>query len=493
VKGDRAVMPRYRGLRKEARPCLEPRLPRGRAGSLMRTLQRLSIAGALALGATLLSPLGCGDEQRPEGIGPNLLLITLDTVRADFLEPYGYPERSSPQLEVFADEAVVFEQAFSTSPRTSPSHASILTSRHPSEHGVLFNGIDLPSEIGGSCVTLAEHLRRAGFFTGGIVSASAVGERYGFDRGFDTFEHERTRRKSQKPDAGGGADYVTETARTWLKKHRGRRFFLWVHYYEAHMPYNSEPRFCRELGLTDCRVVTFEKAVDGSLSLEEIRKAYRAEIFELDFHVGDLLHALTELGLDRDTVVAIVADHGEYLGEHQRFGHDLLYDEVLHVPMMVRAPGLPPSRRSELVSTIDLVPSLLPLLGVAPLPGARGGDVISGGGGRPQPAFVFAEWRNHLPFLGERAVRPRDVLMSTRSASSKLIADLVFPDRSAAYDLDSDPGETVDLLAAKAAVPHDLLRAFREHLESLPEGVDAVGSVTLDDETLAELEALGYL
>ncbi len=458
----------------------------------MMTLRKLSIAGALALGSMLLPPLGCGGGPRPEGIGPNLVLITLDTVRADVLEPYGFPDRSSPNLQAFADEAVVFEEAFSTSPRTSPSHASILTSRHPSEHGVLFNGIDLPSEIDGSCVTLAEHLRRAGFFTGGIVSASAVGERYGFDRGFDTFEHERTRRKSQKPDAGGGADYVTETARAWLRKHRGRRFFLWVHYYEAHMPYHSEPRFCRELGLTDCKPVTFEMAVDGSLSLDEIRQAYRAEIFELDFHVGRLLGALEELGLDGDTVVAIVADHGEYLGEHGRFGHDLLYDEVLHVPLMVRAPGLPPSRRSELVSTVDMAPSVLPLLGVAPLPGARGGDVISGIGGRPDAGFVFGEWRNHLPFLGERAVRPRDVLVSTRSPSSKLIGDLIFPDRSAAYDLDSDPGETVNLLAAKAEVPHDVLTAFREHLESLPDGVDAVGRVTLDDETLAELEALGY-
>lgn len=458
----------------------------------MKTLRRLSIAGTVALGSTLLPPLGCGDEHRPEGIGPNLVLITLDTVRADVLEPYGFPERSSPQLRAFADEAVVFEQAFSTSPRTSPSHASILTSRHPSEHGVLFNGIDLPSKIDKKCVTLAEHLRRAGFFTGGIVSASAVGERYGFDRGFDTFEHERTRRKSQKPDAGGGADYVTATARPWLKKHRGRRFFFWVHYYEAHLPYHSEPRFCRELGLTSCKVVTFDTAISGTLSLEEIRQAYRAEIFELDYHVGGVLRALEELGLDRDTVVAIVADHGEYLGEHGRFGHDLLYDEVLHVPLMVRAPGLAPSRRSELVSTVDLVPSLLPLLGVAPLPGARGVDVISGSGGRPDAGFVFAEWRNHLPFLGERAVQPQDVLVSTRSVSSKLIADLIFPGRSVAYDLERDPGETVDLLAAKVEVPHDLLMAFREHLESLPEGVDSVGRVTLDEQTLAELEALGY-
>ncbi|MEE4271457.1 MAG: sulfatase [Thermoanaerobaculales bacterium] len=453
---------------------------------------------------TLLS--SCGDPPHPPDGNHNLLLITLDTVRADILESYGFPEASSPNLARFAEESVVFEQAFATSPRTGPSHATLLTALHPAHHGVLFNGIDLPQELDAGAATLAEHLGRHGFFSGGIVSVSALGRRYGFHRGFDTFEHERTRRKDQRPEAGGGADCVNETAISWLKKHRGRRFFLWVHYYEAHAPYHCEPRTWEALGLEPQPPITMETMRAGDNSVEQIRTAYRAEVFELDHYVGRLLEVLEELDLDRGTLVAVVSDHGEFLGEHGMYGHQELYDEVLHVPMMIRQPLGSPGRRRDLVSTVDLAPTLIAMLGAPPLPGAQGRNLLDTSA-EPTDRFVVAEWRHHAPFLGERPPRPKDVQVGVRSSSAKLIYDLLFPERSEVYDLVDDAAEADNLVRrqespqgghtppwALSAVPEPgLAESLKRYLEGMPESALAVGDVSFDSDTVEMLEALGYL
>jgi len=448
----------------------------------------------------------CGGPPPPPEGNHNLLLITLDTVRTDFLEPYGFPESSSPNLARLAATSLVFEQAFATSPRTGPSHASILTSLHPAHHGVLFNGIDLPQDLDAGSVTLAEHLGRQGFYSGGIVSVSALGRSYGFHRGFDTFEHERTRRKDQRPEAGGGADCVSETAVAWLKKHRDRRFFLWVHYYEAHAPYNCEPRTWEALGVDPEPPVTMETLRAGEHSAEQIRTAYRAEIFELDHYVGRLLGALEELDLDPGTLVAVVSDHGEFLGEHGMYGHQELYDEVLHVPMMIRQPLGSPGRRRDLVSIVDLAPTLLAMLGTPPLPGAQGRNLsapVEPGDERN----IYAEWRHHAPYLDERKPRPKDVQVGVRSPSTKLIYDLLFPGHSEFYDLGVDSGEQINLIGGRAPSEADdiplpvlpalfesgLTESLEQYLEGMPYSARAVAGVSFGPETVEMLEALGYL
>jgi len=457
--------------------------------SQLRTLFGVAMAFALVL----LSAPACAPPPPPPEGNHNLLLVTLDTVRADFLEPYGFEGPSSPNLAAFAEGALLFEQAFATAPRTSPSHASILTGRHPAHHGVLFNGFDMPVEveIGADSVTLAEHLQRAGFFTGGIVSAGTLDERYGFQRGFDTFESEGTRKERQKPEVGGGADEVTDTALRWLKKHRGERFFLWVHYYEAHSPFHSPPEVWQAMGMEPGEIVTMESARSGEQSLESIRRSYQAEIFELDAQVGRLLDGMAELGLAGGTLVAMVSDHGEYLGEHGYFGHQELFDEMLHVPMIIRSPTLEPGRRPELVSTIDLAPTLLGLLGVPPLAGSQGVDLLDPG--RVLPEWVFAEWRNHAPWLGQREARPRDFIFSARSASSKMIYDLPFPERSYVFDLERDAGESENLFGAHEGAPPDPEPVLRRHLDGMPQGALSLGEMTLDPETLEMLKSLGYI
>lgn len=446
----------------------------------------LTVAPALVLGCAKPPPLPDGNH--------NLLLITLDTVRADYLEPYGYPRSSSPNLKAFADQALVFDRAYSTSPRTGPSHATMLTSRHPSSHGVLFNGIDLPGTIRSGSFTLAEHLRRQGFETGAVVSVSALDAASGFDRGFDDFTHERTRRDRHKPEAGGGAFFVTETARKWLRKHRRERFFLWVHYYEAHLPFHLEKRTCEALALDPCALVTFDSAMEGVHAIEDIHQAYRGEIHELDRHVGDLLSSLGDFGLAGNTVVAITADHGEYLGEHGQFGHQELFDEMLHVPLMIRAPDGEAGRRDDLISLVDLTPSLLALLDQPPLRGAEGHD-RGFRRSRPEaaPELVFAEWRNHAPFLGERPAQQRDILISAQSTHAKVIHDLLFPGASMAFDLRTDADEAHNRFGDHGAPWTMIEQGLDEHLRSLPKDAAAIKRLTLDPDTVEALEALGYL
>lgn len=451
------------------------------------------VPATIAAALLLLSAAACAPPPPPPAGNHNLLLVTLDTVRADFLEPYGFEGRSSPNLAAFAGGALLFEQAFATAPRTSPSHASILTGRHPGHHGVLFNGFDMPVEValGADSLTLAEHLRQAGFFTGGIVSAGTLDERYGFQQGFDTFESEGTRKERQKPEAGGGADEVTVTALRWLKKHRGERFFLWIHYYEAHSPFHSPPEVWEAMGMAPGEIVTMESARSGEQTLASIRRSYQAEIFELDAEVGRLLDGLDELGLDGGTLVAMVGDHGEYLGEHGYFGHQELYDEMLHVPMIIRSPTLEPGRRPELVSTIDLAPTLLGLLGVPPLPGGQGVDLLDPG--QSPPDVVFAEWRNHQPWLGQREARPRDLIFSARSSSAKVIYDRPFPEQSMAFDIERDAGEQVNLYGAGDPLRPDLEEVLRRHLDTMPAEALSFGEMTLDPKTAEMLRSLGYI
>ncbi len=463
------------------------------ASSGSRVRPTAAAVGALAVLAAAFFVFGCRPEPPLPAGHRNLLLITLDTVRADFLEPYGYPSPSSPVLAAFADRALVFERAYATAPRTGPSHASMLTARHPSSHGVLFNGVDLPGTLREGSVTLAEHLAHGGFVTGGVVSVSAVGAEHGFDRGFASFEHERTRRKRDKPEAGGGANHVTDTARRWLRRHHRERFFLWVHYYEAHLPFHPEDRTCRELGLDPCPLVTFDSAMAGAHDPQAIEDSYRGEIFELDRYVGELLAGLEEHGVAHNTVVAITADHGEYLGEHGQFGHQELFDEMLHVPLMIRAPELEPGRRDDLVSLVDLAPTLLGLLGEPPLRTAEGRDLLATATADADGTYVFAEWRHHAPFLGERTPVQRDIQISVQTKRAKLIRDILFPERSMAFDLEADPAESQDL-HGRDGEPWDALRqALDTHIRALPADVAAIERLTLDPETVEALQALGYL
>ena len=455
-------------------------------------LRRPHHAGWVA-GLVLLLSLavagGCGDQG--PGHNANLILITIDTLRADFLGCYGYPEPVSPNLDRLAAQAIVFERAYATAPFTGPSHASILTSRHPSEHGMIYNGHRARNlALGADCTTLAEHLQKAGFNTRALVSGGPLDARFGFGRGFEGFTLVP---QMDYADSGGDPAEVNRRAGNWLLdwKHTGSRdrFFLWVHYFVPHLPYLCPATARDSLGIPDS-VPVVDEGNAGLLPTEVVRQAYRGEVFTVDAFVGALVARLGELELDDDTIIAVVSDHGEYLQEHGQINHHGLYDEVLHVPMFITWRALKAAeRRPATASTLDLVPTLLEMLEVPALPGARGRSRR-----HPAPATpVFAEWRDfHL--LDADSTLPGQFQVSIQSGAGKLIRDVLFPEASECYDLATDPAEAKNLYGTEIPLPGELARDLDRHIaQDLPAGLAGVQDIHLDEESLRMLRSLGYV
>ncbi|MCB1182920.1 sulfatase [bacterium] len=449
------------------------------------------LALVLAL-AALVAPSGCDRPAAPAA--RHLVLITIDTLRADFLGCYGFPDAVSPRLDALAAEALVFEHAYATAPFTGPSHASILTGQDPSRHGIIYNGHRARSlAIGDDSVTLAEHLGAAGFDTRALVSAGPLDARFGFGRGFDGFS---LIPKLGHDDSGADGAEVVAGAAAWLRdwRHAGRhdRFFLWVHLFDPHLPFVSAAGVRDSLGIAFAGIV--DETNVAALPRDDVRAAYRAEVFEADRHVGALVDLLAELGLAGETLVAVVSDHGEYLQEHGLVNHHGLRDEVLHVPMLIHWPGLGRSeRRPATVSTVDLAPTLCDLLGVGPLSTARGRS-LRRAAAADDPTPVFAEWRDFRLLGADVAPRPGEFQVAVQRGRRKLIRDVLFPDAGLAFDLAADPAEDHDLAASPPAWAADLGADLENHIaRDLPAGLAGVADIHLDDRALEMLRSLGYV
>jgi len=442
----------------------------------------ISVAAGTGLG-------GCDEMERNRyGTSENLVLVTVDTLRSDFLGVYGHETPVSPNIDLMASRSLIFERAYSTAPFTAPSHASILTAQHPSTHGVIFNGHRAPVTISSASVTIAEHLQAEGFETGAVVSAGPLHSKYGFGRGFD--EYQLVQRSAPREWGGDGAR-VVQQAGEWLDSRRpGERFFLWIHLFDPHLPYTSSKEALEQLGLAPDLIVENQNA--KKLPAETLRSAYRAEVYEMDQHFGNLQRHLQSSGLDGSTLIALTADHGEYLGEHGLTDHRQLYDEVLAVPLLIRPPGLETQvRRTDVVSIVDLAPTLLELLGVGPLPHAQGHSLLDV---TTSDRAVYAEWRDFSTLKNGYQPRPGDFLMSVQVDSRKYIYDVLVPQASHYYDLAGDPDERRNLLFARDKDLERLHSIFKEHVrEDLPNGILGVDQVSIDADSREMLRSLGYL
>jgi arylsulfatase len=315
---------------------------------------------------------------------PNVLLITVDTLRADRLGVYGFPADTSPNIDRLGASGVVFERAIAASSKTAPSHATIMTSLYPRQHAIGHRNGDsaLRDEP-----TLAESFRRAGYRTAAFVGNILLVKKLGFDRGFDLYDDDLPTPEINRPHVvERRADATTARAIEWIESARGP-FFLWVHYQDPHGPYTPPRELVErfsvdpEVGGGPLRVLSGNDDRGGIPSyqvLGELRdpagyeSRYAAEIFYADAAIGRLLAAVDRSG--PDALIALTADHGESLGE-QGFYYQHTQStspEVARVPFILRAPVLQPERRSELVSHVDLMPTLLQLAGLDAPPRARG-------------------------------------------------------------------------------------------------------------------------
>ncbi|HEX3556339.1 MAG TPA: sulfatase-like hydrolase/transferase [Thermoanaerobaculia bacterium] len=442
---------------------------------MLRTKSKLRRARSLALVLLLTLPLGWGCSHVPSNASrnPNLLLVTVDTVRADHLGCYGYRAAVTPWLDRLATEGIRFEAASSSVPLTLPSHATVLSGLLPLHHGLRNNGAGaLPA----GTATLATLLAGSGYRTGAFVGAFVLDRRFGLGQGFEVYDDEipRDPRAGVSLESERPGREVVDRALAWLKNGDDRRdrrdrrddrpFFLWVHLYDAHAPYTPPPAW----------------------SLRHPGRPYDGEISEVDEQVGRLLAELDHRGIAGRTVVAVAADHGESLGEHGELTHGLLlYEPTLHVPLLLRAPGRLTSRVVRTpVSLVDLAPTLAGLLGRAFAgPGVRprdGRDLAPDllAGREPAAGEVYAE--SQYP-----AIFGWSPLAALRRRDLKYIA----APKPELYDLGKDPKETANLLDREPAA-----KGFAARLAEIEAGaVAAPRPAAADAETRARLASLGYV
>ena len=403
----------------------------------------------------LLMCTGC-TAPRPEPAAAaqarHLILITIDTLRADRVGAYGYARARTPRIDALAARGIRFEHAFAAAPITLPSHASLMTGRYPPGHGARHNGIRVDSAV----PTLAKTLSAAGFATGAFVSAFPLDRRFGLNAGFAEYGDRmprgtRGRLENERP----GRDTVND-ALAWLTATRGAgpRMFVWVHLFEPHAPYGQ--------------------AGSG----RPVADRYDDEIAESDLQIGRILDAL---GTDASSSVIVVAsDHGEAFGEHGEVSHSLfVYDTTLQVPLVIAGPGVPARSVATPVSLVDVAPTVLPLLGLAQFD-SDGIDLSRTFAGASLPARdLYAESFAPLLDFGWSPLR------SLRSEGFKYID----APRAELYDTTRDPGETQDLSAADVPRTAGLRDKVGRYS---PVTLEPSRLTPIDRDALGRLQALGY-
>jgi choline-sulfatase len=464
--------------RRRAAPAGQPTTPAGPRAA-RRPRRALLIAGgcvliAVAVGVALtLMPRARsgmpGGFAAGAASGYNVLLITLDTTRADHLGCYGYDRAATPVLDGLAQSGILFADAVCSAPITLPSHTSMLTGLNPPGHGARNNGQPFARP---EIPTLAEILRNGGYETAAFVSAFVLESRFGLDRGFDLYDDNigitQSRGADEELNQRPAGD-VTRAAIAWLDQRASAKpFFAWVHYYDPHSPYSPPPAFAARFR---------EQPYDG-------------EIAYMDSEIGNLLQALERHGLRQKTLILAVGDHGESLGDHGESTHArLIYESVMRIPLIVACPGLfKGGYRVDdvVVSGCDVFPTVLDLLG---LPAGAALDGSSLRGCREQrDRVLYIE--SLAPYLDE-CWAP---LFGLRRHTDKYI----LAPRPEYYDLRSDPRELTDLYAgasgATLAARDGLVSDLAARLAQSPplEGVVA-SAQPLDAETRHRLESLGYV
>ncbi len=454
------------------------------------------------VGAAILLGLHCGSESTPQR--PDILLITIDTLRADSLEPYGATDTLTPNIATLADQGVVYEAATTPMPLTRPAHASILTGLYPDQHGVLTNHQVLPEDD----MTLAEILSDAGYQTAGYTGIRFLNRRSGLAQGFDDFAAPKD--KTEKPRAKN----VVERAIEWLGAADPEHpILLWVHVYDPHQPYDPPRRFRRGIDPELERripVIRWQalnrvaKSNNGDVPSDVFDLAldyYRGEVEYTDFWIGRLLENFDRLRGRRGSMIVVTADHGECFENGNHFEHaDCLHEGALRVPLIVRYPdrvgaGLRVDRR---VSNLDITPTVLHELSLPSPENSAGFPLQSDFSENANrvvlvrapkvrnPDRIPARLRIIRSVVGEPVAPATD--SRTRGVVDQLWKYLWTPDSEQLYRL---PDERLNRAAEEADLSNRLLEALEAEMLRYPAG--GIAPEDQDPETLEALEALGYV
>ena len=412
---------------------------------------------SVALKASVLAIVafvpGCAGAQNQGALDParaeHLVLITVDTLRADRVGAYGYVPARTPTMDRLAREGVRFTQAFTTAPITLSAHASLLTGRYPPGHGARHNGVAMSASV----PTLATILQQAGFSTAAFVSAFPLDKRFGLARGFNVYDDELPRGADRKPRNERAGEETVRRAVAWLSSQTTQRTFVWLHLFEPHAPYG-----------------------DAS-SGRNVSARYDDEVAAADRAIARLLEALGTRA--ESTLIVLAADHGEAFGEHGEVGHSVfVYDTTLRVPLVVKGPGVPKREISVPVSLVDVAPTVTALLAV---------NGFDADGVSLTRAFESDSAIGDRLLYGESFAPLLDFgwspLRTVRDATWKYIA----APRAELYDVANDPGESSDVAgneSQRAAVLLTRVEAF---------STTEIATSPLDPEAANRLRSLGYL
>lgn len=391
--------------------------------------------------------------------GFNLLFVTLDTTRADHLGCYGHDEARTPTLDALAEDGVRFERAHTGVPLTLPSHCSMMTGRYPKEHGVRDNG---RKSLSKALPTLAEAFSQRGYATGAFVASFVLASRFGVNRGFDTYLDDLGK-LAQGEDLLHQeipANEVTDRALSWLEARNGKRFFCWVHYFDAHDPYVPPAGF------------------------KDFKHPYDGELAYIDSQLARIVDWLDDSGQRDNTLIVITGDHGESFGEHGRDGHIIfLYGTNLHVPLILNQPSVLPQGRvaDDLVELVDLFPTLHDLYGwEAPSSLLSRSLVPAIDGAQLSERAIYGE--NEYVTSAYGWAQQRSLTTGKWKYISSTIPEL--------YDLQADPGETNNLAASKPDLALDLRNLLAEQHAAMVAG--NAEDVEMDAAAQAAIAKLGY-
>lgn len=427
-------------------------------------ISRSAACAAFVCATVLVFAAGCSREPAPASARasashPNVLLVTIDTLRADHVGTYGSTAGATPTLDALASRGVRFEVVMATAPLTGPSHATILTGLTPLGHGFRNNsGFALPASVR----TAGEMLQAAGYRTAAFVSGFPLDRRFGFDRGFGTYDDHLPKGNDRRrtPYVERPANQTTDLALAWVKAQHASPWFLWVHYYDPHAPY--EP--------------------PGDLRVRFRDAPYDGEIAFVDREIGRLLQQLPGGDASARTLTIVTSDHGESLGEHGEGTHGLfLYDATLRVPWIMAGPGVPQGRVARTVArTTDVLPTLLDYAGVTP------GATLDGRTLRPA---ADGQTLDDVPAYAESLYAELELGWAPLHAVRLGRFKLIDAPRAELYDLSTDAAEKVNRHADEQGSADRLRKGLQTMLARTPPSAAA----PVDAESARRLTALGYV
>jgi len=392
----------------------------------------------------------------------NVLLVSIDTCRADHLSCYGYTRKTTPYIDAIANTGVMFTSVFSPVPQTLPAHSSMLTGTTPVYHGIHDN---LGYKLDDSLTTLAEVFKKNGYKTGAVISSFVIDSQFGIDQGFDYYNDDFDDRINNPDVSERKGKEVSKYAIKWLEENNNERFFLFLHYFDPHFRYQPPEPFAQQYK----------------------NDPYAGEIAYADYCIGQVIEKLKQLDLFGSTLIVITGDHGEMLGEHGEAEHGFfIYQSAIKVPLIFKLPGKDqPHKIDSITGLVDLFPTICSIVDIPspqPIHGKDLSNLILNKKDQTTDRFLYCE-----SFTSTK--HNANALLGVIAQDWKYIQTT----RPELYDLKNDPKETTNIVDQKPQRTH----LMREHLKLILQEHSAQSSVSskleLDEEGKKRLESLGYI